>query len=72
VELYDLATDPHQLTNVADDPKFAQIKDELTNRLTEQLRATGDPRVVGDGDQFDRHPYLGGVPRHPDWKPAKK
>jgi hypothetical protein len=30
-------------------------------------RKKADPRVVG-GVDFDAFPYLGGVPKHPDWK----
>jgi hypothetical protein len=64
-ELYDLKKDPEQLNNVAADPQYAAARDDLAGRLTEQLRATGDPRVVGGGDKFDQYPYLGGAPTYP-------
>ena len=60
-ELYDLSADPDQVTNVADDPRFADAKAELANRLLGVLRETGDPRVTGAGDAFDRPPYSGKV-----------
>lgn len=34
-ELYDLSVDPHEWTNVADDPKFSKIKALLKSRLPE-------------------------------------
>jgi N-sulfoglucosamine sulfohydrolase len=64
-ELYDLRKDPDQLHNVADDPAYAQIRQRLAAQLEAELRASGDPRIVGGGEKFDEHPYLGGAPRHP-------
>ena len=63
----DLKKDPEQLHNVADDPAYAKVKRELAEQLTAELKATGDPRIVG-GVDFDAFPYLGGGPRHPDWR----
>ncbi len=59
-ELYDLRNDPDEMHDVAGDPRFAQQKAALAERLNDELRATGDPRVVGGGEEFDRYPYLGG------------
>ncbi len=59
-ELYDMDADPDQLKNLAADPKLQEIKAALWARLEEQLRSTADPRITGDGDQFDRYPYYGG------------
>ena len=70
-ELYDLKEDPHQLRNIAADSAYADTKKDLHARLFEQLRATGDPRVLGTGDAFDSYPYLGGAPKHPSWKEEK-
>jgi len=67
-ELYDLQSDPDQLQNVASVAKYADAKERLSAMLTRELRKTGDPRIVGGGEQFDRYPYLGGAPLHPDWK----
>lgn len=59
-ELYDLRKDPAQLVNIAGDPACAEIRAALAARLTEFLRASGDPRVVGGAEAFESHPYLGG------------
>ena len=64
-ELYDLQSDPDQLVNVAGKPAYAKVKAELAARLSEKLRATGDPRELGDGHRFDRYPYYGGAPTYP-------
>jgi len=41
-ELYDLATDPDELTNRCRDPALAAVRDELTGRLYRLLRDRGD------------------------------
>ncbi|MEW4526428.1 sulfatase [Maioricimonas sp. JC845] len=66
IELYDLSSDPDQLVNVADHPEFAETRRQLNQRLTDELRETGDPRIIGGGESFDEYPYLGGGPKHPD------
>lgn len=59
-ELYDLSKDPHQLRNVAADLAYAEAKKKLESSLLAELKATGDPRVLGGGDAFDNYPYYGG------------
>jgi len=59
-ELYDLRKDPNQLDNVAQKPQYARIKETLATELTAELRATGDPRILGKADMFDKFPYYGG------------
>lgn len=60
-ELYDLRKDPYQLHNVADDPKYSLPLKSLKDRLMMELRETGDPRVLGNGDVFDNYPYYGNM-----------
>ena len=62
-ELYDLAKDPDQLNNVADQRKYAMIKKRLSNLLMSELKTTKDPRVLGQGDTFDDYPYYGNLPK---------
>ena len=61
VELYDLRHDPEQWTNIASDPTYGSIRDELAARLEVELRATADPRVVGGADRFETYPYYGSI-----------
>jgi len=44
--LYDLRTDPGQLTNVVNRPEFASVRARLSRRLTDELRAGGDPKFA--------------------------
>jgi arylsulfatase A-like enzyme len=58
-ELYDLARDPHQMRNVAADPAYAATRARLAERLFDELRRTGDPRLVDDGGYFENPPLAG-------------
>ena len=71
-ELYVLANDPHQVHNVADDPRYAKVRAELNERLMAELRHTGDPRVIDDGSYFEKPPLAGPVVEPPPPKKAKK
>lgn len=51
-ELYDLATDPWELKNLADSPAHAAIKDRLRAQLEAYQRQTGDPRITGNMEIF--------------------
>jgi arylsulfatase A-like enzyme len=57
-ELYDLRNDVDQVTNLAGRPEHEVVRRDLHDRLMMILTDTGDPRVVGEGDAFDRPPYL--------------
>ena len=45
VELFDLRSDPDQLHNVADDPAYGEIRNELRDRLESLLHESGDFRA---------------------------
>ncbi|MFF0483240.1 sulfatase [Streptomyces sp. NPDC004435] len=47
VELYDLASDPLELADVADDPAYAEARATLTGALYAWMRDTGDPLLAG-------------------------
>jgi N-sulfoglucosamine sulfohydrolase len=55
IELYDLKSDPHQVTNLADHPEYAKVKKTLHSALMTELEQNNDPRL--EGDQFDYPPY---------------
>ncbi len=57
-ELFDIRSDPDHVHNLADDPKMVDVKQQLSERLMQTLRTTGDPRVVADGKAFDLPPYV--------------
>jgi arylsulfatase A-like enzyme len=54
-ELYDLEADPHELHNLADDPKYAGVLDEMRRALSAWARETDDRRPEAlSPDEFDR------------------
>lgn len=57
-ELYDLRNDPNQLHNLAGEMRYQYIQAELNQKLMDELRKHNDPRVMGDGSTFDKHPYI--------------
>ena len=69
-ELFDVVKDPDCLTNLANDPEFAGIKDQLDALLTEELTRTEDPRIVGPNPElFDTYPRYSPMREFPkpDW-----
>ncbi len=61
-ELFDLKKDPHQMRNLAAVPAYASTAAELRKRLLAELRQTGDPRLVNDGQFFESPPMAGPIP----------
>ena len=54
-ELYDLDADPHELTNLAADPKSGEILDQMRQALEDWTRETKDvPPEKLSPDEFDR------------------
>ena len=64
-ELYHLALDPYQVNNVAGESAYAAIRDQMRERLMDELTRTGDPRALNEGEKFDEYPYYGGAPTWP-------
>ena len=56
-ELYAVEADPEQVRNLAAMPEHADLVRQLRERLTADLRATGDPRFTGEQVKFDDFPY---------------
>jgi arylsulfatase A-like enzyme len=76
-ELYDLRKDPDEMNNLAEDPAYAAVRKEMTDRLFTILRETGDPRMLEDGKYFETPPMAGPLPnqeqkRLPGGQPVKK
>jgi N-sulfoglucosamine sulfohydrolase len=45
-EIYDLENDPYEINNLADDPKHAQILEELKQKLKVFQKRTKDPWIL--------------------------
>jgi N-sulfoglucosamine sulfohydrolase len=56
-ELYHISKDPDNVTNLAADPTYAKIKNQLKKQLEQQLKKQGDPRMSGKGYVFDQYPF---------------
>ncbi len=69
-ELYAVHADPYNMVNLAQDPEYAKIVDEMREMLFDFLRETEDPRVVGPVydvfENYQRFHHLRPFPR-PDW-----
>ena len=61
-ELYDLRSDPHQLTNVAAQPAYSAELIKLRTRVDQWMQTTHDPRVDPTYDAWDKYPYYGKAP----------
>ena len=53
-ELFDLKKDPGQVKNVAENPEYKAVLEELKTRLNKELLKSGDPRESGNGELFER------------------
>jgi N-sulfoglucosamine sulfohydrolase len=71
-ELFDLKRDPHQMKNVAEDPAYAKVVAELRAQLLEELKRTGDPRLVDEGRYFESPPLAGPLPEDVDQPPRRR
>jgi arylsulfatase A-like enzyme len=56
-ELYNLSADPECIVNLASDPGLNSLKARMREQMTRELREQGDPRILGNGDVFDKYPY---------------
>jgi len=61
-QLFNIIADPFCMTNLADDPAFAETKESLWQELKTKLEETGDPRIFGHGDIFDAYEYVDKAP----------
>lgn len=52
-ELYDLASDPHEMKNVAEDPSYAAQLEKLSQALDQWIRDTGDLGAVDESTTVD-------------------
>jgi len=56
-ELFDLRKDPDCVTNLAGQPEHSARQAALQQQLFAELKQQEDPRMFGQGAQFDAYPY---------------
>jgi len=56
-ELFDLRRDPECVTNLAARAEYAARAARLREQLFSELKAQGDPRLLGQGAIFDQYPF---------------
>lgn len=57
--LYAIGEDPACVNNLAGNPEYAETMNRLREKMEKELTAQKDPRMLGQGDVFDRYPYMG-------------
>jgi N-sulfoglucosamine sulfohydrolase len=57
IELYDCRKDPDQITNLAQDPKHADVVAKLKVQLVGYLKASNDPRFTDRPVRFEEYKY---------------
>jgi arylsulfatase A-like enzyme len=45
-EMYDLQADPYELENVAEDPRYREVADDLMRRVWQRIHRTGDRALI--------------------------
>ena len=56
-ELYNVASDPDCVNNLAKSPAHADRLNELRSQMESELKDAGDPRMFGRGEVFDQYEY---------------
>ncbi len=63
-ELYDIKRDPECLDDLATKSAFREIKEGMREQMLEELKAQGDPRVLGNHAAFESYPFAEKERRH--------
>lgn len=69
-ELFDVQADPHCMNNLADDAAHVGVRKQLHERLMDELKRTGDPRV-SDDVVFEMPPFTDGFEARKGKRKAK-
>ncbi len=56
-ELYNIVSDPECMKNLAANQEYRQVKQNLYDQLIKELTEQADPRMLGNGDVFDKYIY---------------
>lgn len=63
-EFFNVVEDPDCLVNLANDSAYARLFGEYRRQLTDTLKETGDPRILGYGHVWEDYPRMRGPMRY--------
>jgi len=63
-QFFNVAKDPECLDDLASNPDYIELFNSYRQQLTETLRETGDPRVLGYGYVWEDYPRIQGAMRY--------
>ncbi|MGJ8642129.1 MAG: sulfatase family protein [Luteolibacter sp.] len=70
-ELYQIQKDPDCINNLASNPEYDSLKQQLRKQMEADLTDQRDPRTLGQGDVFDHYPYVGPAFDYETGQPTK-
>jgi len=56
-EFFNVTKDSECMNNLASDPEFSELKQEMKTRMEDMLKDQQDPRMFGNGDIFNSYGY---------------
>ena len=73
IELFNTKQDPSEMHNLAGEEQYAAVEEELTKSLLNEMRRTGDPRLIREGEFYEMPPMAGPLKeKSPGWKNQKR
>ena len=73
IELFHIKQDPSEMHNLAGEEQYAAVEEELTKSLLDEMRRTGDPRLIREGEFYETPPMAGPLKeKSPGWKNQKR
>ena len=73
IELFHIKQDPSEMHNLAGKEQYAAVEEELTKSLLDEMRRTGDPRLIREGEFYETPPMAGPLKeKSPGWKNQKR
>ncbi|MBF0197501.1 MAG: sulfatase [Planctomycetes bacterium] len=70
-ELYDKINDPYCLNNLASNPEYRPLMDDMWKQIQEDLKEAGDPRFCGYGDIWESYPRYSFTRKYPGFNKSK-
>lgn len=66
-QLFDVANDPYCLKNLSGNPVYSAVENELRSALMDELKRSGDPRVIGPEQEiFESYPRFSPMREFPE------